>query len=480
MLDSQLINNSYSNGENKKDKIYFSNVFSKVNKSEKNKQYQNLQNNLISLSKDVRLLEDFVNKDKYGKNKKYTSAMKYKKFVARSNFLLNKKNNRLSSLLNVISNYIVTQNEKKKEESKKKNKLKSKESKRFTKSKNHYSIQKTEVDKSSNINSNILPKINLNLDKSSETNVESNINNINQSNTSSILPNIQNREPKHLYLFTENNEKKSRGTKKFTKRFLLPKNKVNIDNNTFIKEFPDIIDNPKQKKNINRYELSKSADKIVKIMQDKNQKIKNNINMNLEEQNLIDWEMKSKLKLARWKFGISEIEKYFVDLRAYGKPEEEELLKRKTFYDKFEELIDDIKQTKEEKAINKIKNKYEEKKDNKDEKKNNENDDLNMVDNVVNKHSEVSKALEKVKIRRINEEKIRHKINNILVQSDLSRRAINRSTDKLYSKKNNQKLNDTINENKKSNKLKEKMGEKPEEDNEILKINKKEKEKEED
>ena len=476
MLDSQLINNSYSNGENKKDKIYFSNVFSKVNKSEKNKQYQNLQNNLISLSKDVRLLEDFVNKDKYGKNKKYTSAMKYKKFVARSNFLLNKKNNRLSSLLNVISNYIVTQNEKKKEESKKKNKLKSKESKRFTKSKDHYSIYKTEVDKSSNINSNILPKINLNLDKSSETNVESNINNINQSNTSSILPNIQNREPKHLYLFTENNEKKSRGTKKFTKRFLLPKNKVNIDNNTFIKEFPDIIDNQKQKSNINRYELSKSADKIVKIMQDKNQKIKNNINMNLEEQNLIDWEMKSKLKLARWKFGISEIEKYFVDLRAYGKPEEEELLKRKTFYDKFEELIDDIKQTKEEKAINKIKNKYEEKKDNKDEKNNEENDDLNMVDNVVNKHSEASKALEKVKIRRINEEKIRHKINNILVQSDLSRRAINRSTDKLYSKKNNQKLNDTINENKKSNKLKEKMGEKPEEDNEILKINKKEKE----
>ena len=85
-------------------KIYFSNVFSKVNKSEKNKQYQNLQNNLISLSKDVRLLEDFVNKDKYGKNKKFSSAMKYKKFVGRSNFLLNKKNNRLSSLLNVISN----------------------------------------------------------------------------------------------------------------------------------------------------------------------------------------------------------------------------------------------------------------------------------------------------------------------------------------------------------------------------------------
>jgi len=480
MFDSQLINNSYSNGENKKDKIYFSNVFSKVNKSEKNKQYQNLQNNLISLSKDVRLLEDFVNKDKYGKNKKFSSAMKYKKFVGRSNFLLNKKNNRLSSLLNVISNYIISQNEKKKEESKKKNRLKSKPSKRFIKSKDHYSIYKTEVDKSSGVKSNILPKINLNLDKSSETNMESNINNLNQSNTSSMLPNIQSREPKHLYLFTDNNEKNPRATKKFTRRFLLQKNKVDIDNNTFIKKFPDIIDNQKQKKSINRYELSKSADKIVKIMQDKNQKIKNNINYNLEEQNLIDWEMKSKLKLARWKFGISEIEKYFVDLRAYGKPEEEELLKRKTFYDKFEELIDDIKQIKEEKEMNKIKNKYEDKNDNKNEKNKEENNELNMVDNVVNKHSEVSKALEKIKLRRINEEKIRHKINNILVQSDLSRRAINRSTDKLYSKKNNEKLNDKINENKNNNKLKQKIEVKPEEDNEILKINKKEKEKEED
>ena len=71
------------------------------------------------------------------------------------------------------------------------------------------------------------------------------------------------------------------------------------------------------------------------------------------------------MKLARWKFGIAEIEKYFVDLKAYGKPEEEELLKRKTFYDIVEELIDDIKQAEEEKKLNNIKNKY-----NKDGKKN--------------------------------------------------------------------------------------------------------------
>ena len=39
-----------------------------------------------------------------------------------------------------------------------------------------------------------------------------------------------------------------------------------------------------------------------------------------------------------------------MDLNAYGKPEEEELIKRKTFYDIVEDLIDDIKQTKNKKG----------------------------------------------------------------------------------------------------------------------------------
>ena len=39
---------------------------------------------------------------------------------------------------------------------------------------------------------------------------------------------------------------------------------------------------------------------------------------------------------------ISEIQKYFVDLQTYRKQEEEELLKRKSFYDFVEDLIDEI------------------------------------------------------------------------------------------------------------------------------------------
>jgi len=188
------------------------------------------------------------------------------------------------------------------------------------------------------------------------------------------------------------------------------------------------------------------------------------------------------MKLARWKFGIAEIEKYFVDLKAYGKPEEEELLKRKTFYDIVEELIDDIKQAEEEKKLNNIKNKYNKdgKKnfndfDNKD-KNNEENNELNMVDNAINKHTEVSKVLEKIKIRKLNEERTRHIITNILVQSDLSRKAIIHSTDKYIENKNKEDIINKKEEGKIEKKEDKKDKEQPEKKNEIL--NKKEKEEE--
>ena len=59
-----------------------------------------------------------------------------------------------------------------------------------------------------------------------------------------------------------------------------------------------------------------------------------------------------------------------------------------------------------------------------------------MVDNTLNKYSEVSKVLQKIKLRILNEEKTINIINNILEKSDLGRRAINKSTDKLIHYKN--------------------------------------------
>ena len=125
-----------------------------------------------------------------------------------------------------------------------------------------------------------------------------------------------------------------------------------------------------------------------------------------------------------------------------GKPEEVELLKRKTFYDYVEDLVDDIKKTKEEKELKTIENKYginsgEKNKfgDVKKEKEKGENNDINAVENAINKKRELSEALKKVKKRRIKEDEKRKIIERIIFESDTRRKAINNSTNKLKHQK---------------------------------------------
>ena len=239
---------------------------------------------------------------------------------------------------------------------KKKKSSKSKKTNRYTKK--TQLIYKTEIkDYPKLINGNKLPKINLNSDRTSESNINTSFNNNLNNSSSTRLPMILNRDQNKLYLFTDGNEEKQniiKFNKKNYRRYYVSHKNINSSENSFVQKFPTIMNSQRRKSCINRDELGQSADKVVKQMQEKNIKIKGRINYKLAEQELIDWEMKSKIKLAQWKFGIAEIEKYFVDLRAYGKPEEEELLKRKTFYDVVEDLIDDIKKVKEEKDIEKI------------------------------------------------------------------------------------------------------------------------------
>ena len=437
-----------------KNQIKFSNVFSKMSKTEKNKQYINLQTNLNSLSKDVRLLIDF-SKDKYEKMKSKSSNKdyQYKRFLARSNFLLRRnRNKKFTSILNILNNYIESHQNKLEELKKRRNKFKN--NKKLNKIKAQHVIY-NRINKSVNTNSKKLPKLNLNLiDKS----LESKLNKYNMSDRSSPNNlNIKNEETKNLNILTEKEKEQNLIQKKNYNELSPQKEDININDNSFIKKFPKIINSKSTKNYINRFELLKNTEKIEKIIQKKNSKIKNGINYKLAEQNLIDWVIKSKLKFARWKFGIAEIEKYFVDLNAFGKQEEQELIKRKTFYDEVEEIIDELKLSEEEKDMKKIKdkhNKEEEKDFNEFDKteKNEDNNDINMVDNTLNKYSEVSKVLQKIKLRKLNEEKTRNVINNILAKSDLGRRAINKSTDKLIHYKNKKELV-IINNESKTNKI---------------------------
>lgn len=111
--------------EIKKDKIYFSNVFSKIENSEKNKEYIKLQSNLNSLSRDVRLLQDFVNRNNFGKKKLgLKKGFRYKNLIAQSNMAIRRKQNgRHSTILGILSKYISTEiDSKNKYKSKNKNK----------------------------------------------------------------------------------------------------------------------------------------------------------------------------------------------------------------------------------------------------------------------------------------------------------------------------------------------------------------------
>ena len=270
-----------------KNNIISPTVFSNLRNTEKNKQYINLQMKSNSLSKDIKLL---IDKDSYDKNNSSNKDYQYNKFIERNKYIL-KRNlpKKSTSLLGIISNYIeYFQNKMDKIKENKKQTLR----------------DKNKINKTVN-NLYKMPKINFNT-----------INNIN-TNISNISPKFLNtkkiKELKHKITLTEINKK------------------INI--NSPIRKFPSITNSKSTKNCINRFELIKKTEKAEKLIKEKNAKIKDRINYKLAEQNLIDWSMKSKLKYAKWKFDIPEIEKYFFNLNAFDQPEKQELIKRKTFYD---------------------------------------------------------------------------------------------------------------------------------------------------
>ena len=439
-------------------KISSSNIFSKLSRTEKNKQYINLQSNLNTLSKDVRLLIDYAKSDfEKKKNKSSNKDYQYKQFLARSNFLLQKnRNKRFTSILNILNNYINLNQAKLDALAKKKGKFKKNKIKIINKSKEDNLLKKYKINKSSDLNTLPLIKSNV-LNKSSEAKEK----NIYITEMTTSINNKTN-SPKNSSIFlTENNENQDTIPKLHYDEFILPNNNIDINDNSSTKKLTKTINNKSSKNLINRYELIKKTEKIEKLIKENNLKIKNRINYKIAEQNLVDWIIKSKLKFARWKFGIPEIEKYFVDLNAFGKREEQELLKRKTFYDSVEEIIGEIKQKEEERDKQEIMDEYNKNEKNylnrKDIKGNKEYDEnINANDNVMNKHFETSKVLKKIKLRKLNEERTRRIINKILEDTELSRKAINSSTDKLFDNKI-KKERSIINNESKDNKPEQKM-----------------------
>ena len=279
MYEAQSNNILNINGTPEKNKKYFSNVFSSMAKPKRGKLYQKLQVGLNLLNDEVKLLNGYDNKDNFVRKKNYrintlNNDNKKRRFNLRDSvLLLKKKNLRISNALNAINNNLT-----------KKDNINDSQNENNGKNKNYnnsdiskFLIYKTEVDNKYPylMKGKKISKINMNLCQSSETNMETNTNNINGS-ISSRLPTLNNKSSRQIYLLTENNEKKDNLTSRKInyKKYYVPIKNINSRNNTFIKKYPQIFNSQKLKNSINKDELSNSTEKISRIMQKKKYKNK--------------------------------------------------------------------------------------------------------------------------------------------------------------------------------------------------------------
>ena len=488
---NQNQNPSVEYKEEKDDEEYFTNVFSQIGKFEKNKRYAQLQQGLNSLRQNVKLMEEFSSKDKLSNKGKFFSKRISLLNLDKDNDIKKNSPRRMNSIFirkripainnnmdsnsmsipqlgeNNINNDIFSNINKKIGRKKvPNNRINNLSLQKYRINLNNIKnklIYKTEVNNYNElINGQKLPNIYLSSDKVNDSNLGSK-----NTNSTSRLPIIQENNKsggkKKIYLLTDNNTEnisvnESLNNKVFSYK-KIPLIRKNLKDNFVVQKFPTILNSRRGgNSTLNHKIIPQHTDKIVRKMKEKNVKIKNRINNKLNEQDLIDWEMKSRFKLAQWKYGIAEIQKYFVDLQAYGKPEEEELLKRKTFYDFVEDLIDEIKKGREEKEIKSIEDKYINNNENnkfgmnkKKDKKDQENNDLNAFDNTTNKQIEINEILEKIKLRKKKEKQKRLIVDNILFKSDMRRKAINDSSPKIdYKKKILNKSQEDENENSKN------------------------------
>ena len=200
-----------------------------------------------------------------------------------------------------------------------------------------------------------------------------------------------------------------------------------IDNNNPI----NIFNKSKEKEDINKlfgydFRQSKPSNPEISNIIKGIKNLKNNINKKYSEYELDKWIMNSKMKYAKWKFGINELEKYFMDVEEFGIKERNELEIRKTFYKKLNLLIDEIKDEQEMKRIK------EREKDyginiKKEDKKLIRDNEYWIDEKALNKMSEQNHFLKMAKQRKIREQRNRDIIDYILLKCRQSANNINNS-----------------------------------------------------
>lgn len=386
----------------------FSTIFSRMHITKKNHRYSNFQNNLSELQQNVTLLKFYATKGNLSKKNKIMPSPKP---------FQTEEINRAKTIKKIIKNNINISS-KALSESRNKSKNNKEDMKKIDKSSNDFQLNNNKNTKNKLFMTNFDHKSKNKNNNKIPTNISYKNNNTISNDKYKILPplNRTNFNPNSSndisFLRTNKNEQNS-----------FSKNKSSSHNKS---------------KSLEKEKFPNVANQKIKDMKKENNTIKNKINKGIEKFNIMEWYMRTRFKYTEYKYGIAEIDKYFMDLKAYGKPEEEEIEKRKTFYEHVEDVIDDIHQVQQQKEIEKLNKKYgidQDKKKITKSKVGKKEFNLPQQKQMI----ELSRALKEIAKRKKKEKNSREEVSDILEKCKQRLHSINSFEKKLP--KNERKLN---------------------------------------
>ena len=392
------------NNQNKED---YSNVFSQISGNKKMGNISQLRNNLSDLQQSVSLLKYYATKGRItSKNKKIKILSPLKNQTEQKIINTNTKTKPTRGILKNIRSNIDLDIKLKNSEKMKRTKVKISQPSTKENTKTQFpNIKKTDKEES---NKNLF---NTNIDyKENKNDIIKIITSTNYKNSES------NSRPKNnniLPLISQTNfTTKDNSIIKPTKSKNFNNDSINNSNDNSIIEPKNKSSSLNQSKSFDKEYFAKAYDRMIKNVKRDNNNIKKKIYRGIEKFNIMEWYMKTRFKYAEYKYGIAEVQKYFMDLKAYGKPEEEEIDKRKTFYEHVEDIIDDIHAIKQKKQMEKLNKKYGIKHDKK--KLASRKEKSEYINPHKKKMIEVSRALQQINKRKKLERKKREEIENIL------------------------------------------------------------------
>ena len=190
-------------------------------------------------------------------------------------------------------------------------------------------------------------------------------------------------------------------------------NKTNKEDNNSFNFFTNTV--TKSIKRKNRF-LTIDEKKVNEIMK-YNKNIKNNINFVKNQFEYKYDTFEALYKYLNWKYGTADVNKYFIDIDTYKKDPEDIIDRKKSFYDKLDDMVDFLIKKRKMKDMENIKKQYginiNKKKDNIDYNTMN----VDEPEKLFLKGKKIKNKLKEVYERRKLEKGTRVKIKNILNRS---------------------------------------------------------------